>query len=206
MKLRQAIERHGWVAPLLAIVTLSVGVLGGARISLATQELSQAGTNNAVPTLTPWAYFPYTAKDSPPTPTPVPVEREWLIPDDMPPCVALQEASVSPGQTYFRLIRAEWLNVQQSQGRHHIYVEVLNETGNRMVGQQVLVENGGLFDIYVQLDKPANFAMYGVLCSYSAWVTELPSDKVLGMRLGTPEEPGMPHHTCFDLTFQRTTR
>jgi hypothetical protein len=207
VKLRQAIERHGWAIPALGILSISVGVLGGARVSLATQELSQAGVGNAVPTLTPWAYLPYTAKDIPPTPTPtrtptpVPVEREWLIPDDL-PCVALQEASVSPGQTYFKLIRAEWFDYDPPT----IFVDVLDENGTRISDQQVKVTNGGTAYIYVKTHGPADFPMFNVLCSYSAEVTGLPSDRVVGMGLGTPEHPDWKIHTHFNLTFQRTTR
>ena len=208
MKLREASKRHGWAVPALGIISLMVGVLGGTRVSLATQELSQARVANATPSPSPWVYFPYVTKDLPPTPTPTPITREWLIPEDL-PCVDLEEAEVSPGQTYFRLVRAEWLNEQQSQGRHHIYVEVLDEAGSRLVGAVVRISwADGEDNIPVLHDKVVEFGMSGdgTLCSYSAQVTGLPSDRVVGMGLGTPEHPDLSIHTCFNLTFQRTTR
>ena len=75
-----------------------------------------------------------------------------------------------------------------------------------MIGQEVMVVNGGEAKIYVKPNDPADFPMFGVLCSYSAWVTGLPSDRVVGMGLGTPEYPDWSIHTHFNLTFQRTTR
>jgi hypothetical protein len=45
--------------------------------------------------------------------------------------------------------------------------------------------------------------MYHTLGSYSARVGGgQPSDRVVGMGLGTPEQPDFTIHTCFYLTFK----
>jgi hypothetical protein len=89
-------------------------------------------------------------------------------------------------------------------GDHHIYLEVIDESGNRIVGQRVIVQNGGTATLVIgnnpYPEYGANFPMYGMLGSYTAWVEGLPSDKVVGM--GLP----MNQHVTFYLTFQRATR
>src|SRR5690606_24062294 len=42
-------------------------------------------------------------------------------------------------QQYWRLIEARWWDEQESGGKHRIYVEVLDENGDRVVGQPVTV-------------------------------------------------------------------
>jgi len=57
------------------------------------------------------------------------------------------------------------------------------------------------------LHEPAmNFPMYNTLGSYAVSVAGLPSDTVVGMGLGSIQQPAFTIHTCFYLTFQRTTR
>jgi hypothetical protein len=46
--------------------------------------------------------------------------------------------------------------------------------------------------------------MYHTLGSYDAYVGGgLPSDRVMGMGMGTPEYPDVKFHTSFYLTYQR---
>ncbi len=124
--------------------------------------------------------------------------------------IRLEPAQVAEGQQYWRLVKALYRDAGEPVpqglpgGDHNIYVEVLDENGNRLLGQKVSVLNGGKFDMVME-KKPfpeygANFPMYGMLGSYSVWVDGLPSDKVAGM--GLP----MKHHVSFFLTFQRTTK
>ncbi|NLE76374.1 MAG: cyclic nucleotide-binding domain-containing protein, partial [Chloroflexi bacterium] len=53
--------------------------------------------------------------------------------------VRMEQAPVAPGQQYWRLVEARWANEQESQGKHHIYVNVLDEGGQRLIGQPVIV-------------------------------------------------------------------
>jgi hypothetical protein len=125
--------------------------------------------------------------------------------------VHVQEpVGLAPGQSYYRLVSARWENEQEAGFNHSIYIDVMDETGNRIVGQPVDVRWGsdGL-TVFVD-DKPApeygsNFPMYAVLGSYSVSIPGLPSDTVVGLGMGTAEQPNFKIHTNFWLKFQRTT-
>lgn len=125
--------------------------------------------------------------------------------------VQVQPAGVQPGQSYWRLVAARWEDEGQSGGRHSIFVNVLDENGNRVVGQPVEIRWGSGSVSLPTEDKPLhepamNFPMYNTLGSYAVSVAGLPSDAVVGMGLGSIQQPAFTIHTCFHLTFQRTTR
>jgi len=88
----------------------------------------------------------------------------------------------------------------ESGGNHNIYVEVLDESGARVVGQEVIVSNGvESWSIFTE-DKPApeyaaNYPMWGGNV-YSVHVAG-DSDTVFNMRM--PNN----HHVNFLLTFRR---
>lgn len=131
------------------------------------------------------------------------------------PCVDLvtvveQGVHVPSGQQYWRLIQARWLD-PYIYDRHHIYVDVLDESGSRIFGVTVALVNGGLERKVTEpqppedypWDYPAHFDIYSALCSYAAYVEGLPSDRVVGMGLGTAEHPNATLHSGFVLVFQR---
>ncbi len=125
--------------------------------------------------------------------------------------VAVQPAGVQPGQSYWRLVAARWADESQAGGGHSIFVNVLDESGSRLVGQPVEVRWGSGSVALPTEDKPLtdwamNFPMYNTLGSYAVSVAGLPSDAVVGMGLGSIAQPAFTIHTCFFLTFQRTTR
>jgi hypothetical protein len=188
---------------------------------------SPTPTETAVPTATP-------APSATPTEThtPVPTATNTLAPAPPPtatsaaappaaarvwdrrldyfwPTVRLEEAQVSSGQWYWRLIRTEWL---EQSGNHHIYVEVLDENGGRSLGQTIVFEYGGSphYETYPMPDKLGeeyayNFVMGDLLGSYNVYIGgDEPSDEIYGLGLGTRQDPYRTHHTCFFLTFQRT--
>jgi len=120
--------------------------------------------------------------------------------------VKLVRAQPAVGQTCFRLVKAKWRDEAESQGLHHIFVDVLDEEGQRIIEQRVLVSNGGQ-TVLVTEDKPppelsTNFAMFAVLGSYSCQVEGV-SDVVTGLGMGSAELPTFTLHTSFELTFQR---
>ncbi|MCL7455075.1 MAG: hypothetical protein M8467_18720 [Anaerolineae bacterium] len=154
----------------------------------------------------------------PPTPTPSPTPP----PPPPPPSscggtwdprldalgVTLEPAQRAPGESYWCLYEARWADAQEAAGLHHIYLDAVDAWGNRIVGQEMVVEwPGGSVTVIIE-DKPppeygANFPMDNVLGSYSARVGgSQPSDRIAGMGLGTPEEPDFTIHTCFYLTFK----
>lgn len=171
---------------------------------------------------------PPTATPEPPTPTPAPRFSVSAQPSPTPAVVArkqparaldprlsslnvvVEPVGVRAGQSYWRLIEARWQNEQEAGGKHSIFIDVLDENGNRIVGQAVEIrwQSGSL--TVVTEDKPlnepsANFPMYNTLGSYSVSVPGLPSDTIAGLGLGTADQPNFKVHTNFFLTFQRVT-
>ena len=119
------------------------------------------------------------------------------------------DASVAPGQPYWRLIEAKWENEQEAGGRHHIFIEVIDEGGNRVVGAPVTIFWSGGSESGATEDKNPpdyayNYPMYMASNSYGAKIEGLPSDVMQGMGLGTPDLPFHTIHTNVKLIFQRT--
>ena len=193
-----------------------------------TPTLTPTPTHTPTPMPTPTATPMPTAT---PTPTPKPrVRRRSPTATPLPTATAgppplvrtldgrlsllgikIAPASVPVGQPYWRLIDARWEDGQQSGGKHSIYIEVLDATGNRALGQRVVVEWAGGSASLVVKDVPppelsVNFPMYNTLGSYSVRVLGLPSDRISGLGLGTIEAPNFTVHTCFYLTFRMATR
>jgi CRP-like cAMP-binding protein len=125
--------------------------------------------------------------------------------------ITVDEAQVAPGQPYWRLIEGRWADEGESSGKHHIFVDVLDENGKRVVGQTVTVFWGdGNMSAGVE-DKPApefgyNFQMYAAGYAYSTKVEGLPSDVVKGAGMGSIEARFKGIHTSYYFVFQRSTK
>ncbi len=149
---------------------------------------------------------------SPPAPTP----RPTLQPRSVDPRLAqigvrIEPIFAGPGQLYWRLVEARWANEREAGGRHNIYVEVLDAHGNRVVGQAVIVQWAGGNVVLPVEDVPppdwgVNFPMFNTLGSYTVSIGGVPSDRVVGMGMGTAEAPKFTVHTSFYLTFRLTRR
>jgi hypothetical protein len=165
------------------------------------------------PTAMPTALPTSTPTPVPPTPTstPVPTLRPlrwdarldtWLYPP-----VRLEPAAAEPGQTYWRLIVAEWRSPDESGVGPYIYINTIDEIGNPVAGQRVFVDNGGRTILVTEYkagtDYGVTFPMYGTLGSYTCHVEGL-SDRVAGLGLGSVK--GDKTHTAFRLVFQRTVK
>jgi hypothetical protein len=125
--------------------------------------------------------------------------------------VTVEEAAVQPGQQYWRLVEARWADEQEAGGKHHIYVEVLDENGNRLVGQPVTVYWGdGNYTAGTEDKAPPdygyNYMMYAAGNAYNVKVEGLPSDVLHGAGMGDIERPRYGIHTAFYLVFQRATK
>jgi len=150
----------------------------------------------------------------PPTATPAaavstPLPLEWdLRVNLLNPPIKLVGADVSPGQKYWRLVRLEWRKANEG-GNTLLYASTVNENGQPVWGQEVIVEHGPKESIYTD-PKPgepygANYPMYGTLNSYQVYVGgDLPSERVTGLGLG--EWYGGLDHASFIMVFQRTTK
>lgn len=123
----------------------------------------------------------------------------------------MEEASVAPGQPYWRLIKAEWRNEAEAGGTHHIYVEVLDENSRRLLGQPVTVTwRDGVYPGETENKAPPdfgfNYPMSAAGYSYRVRVEGLPSDQLHNLGLGDIERRAWTIHTSYWLTFQRATR
>ncbi len=118
-------------------------------------------------------------------------------------------AQVTSGQGYWRLVKAVWYNEVESQGKHHIFVDALDISGQRQAGVPVLIMNGGSFTITTEA-KPgepyaANYPMYAPAPAYSAIPNSgAPADQINGMGLGDLEHPDWNIHTSYGLTWRWT--
>lgn len=193
---------------------------------------TETPTVTPTPTFTPTPLPTATFTPVPPTPVPVvPARQAQLVEPEpeveaasaapaLPPRawdgrlsqlgVNVAEASAGSGQQFWRLIEAKWENEQEGGGKHHIYVEVLDEGGNRIVGQPVTVFWAGGGDTGRTEDKNPpdyafNYPMYKAGNSYNVKIEGLPSDVLQGAGLGTPEQPFYTIHTNVKLIYQRTT-
>jgi hypothetical protein len=125
--------------------------------------------------------------------------------------VTIEDAQVSPGQQYWRLIEGRWADEAESAGKHHIYVEVLDENGNRVVGQPVTVWwgdgfNSGPIEDKTPPDFGYNFQMYAAGFAYNTKVEGMPSDVVKGAGMGSIDQRFYGIHTSFYFVFQRATK
>lgn len=127
--------------------------------------------------------------------------------------MVIADAVAQPGQTYWRLIRAQWFDERESGGRHHIYVETLDKAGSPIAGipfrvfwpggASVLSTNGrGGFDA-------GNFPISPSRNEFGVKIAreDVPADVVqgIGMGMDTPSgfNPGI--HTSTLLVFQYVT-
>jgi hypothetical protein len=177
-------------------------------------------TDTLTPTPTPTATRQRVVRPPPaatPTaPAPSPSPRPTLPPRSLDPRlvslgVRIEPAFVAPGQVYWRLIEAQWANEREAGGKHSIFIEVSEVHGNRAVGQSVIVQwADGSIVLPVEdpppPDWPVDFPMYSTLGSYAVSLEGAPSDRIVGLGLGTAEDPHMKVHTSFYLTFHRVYR
>ena len=109
------------------------------------------------------------------------------------------------------MIDAHWADEAQSGGKHHIYVETLDENGNRVVGQPIMVTwpegaLSGVTENKAPPDYAYNFQMYAAGYAYTVNVDGMPSDRLSGAGLGSIEQRTYGIHTSYYLTFQRATK
>jgi len=125
--------------------------------------------------------------------------------------VNIEPVEVPVGEAFWKAVRVHHLTPEENHGNHHIFIDVLDEEGQRIYGAQVKVTWPGGEQV-LTVDKPpnepgTNFPVWrGQVCSVEA--LGLPSDKVTGIHTGHPDEgPGntLFHHS-FLVVFQRTVK
>jgi len=181
-----------------------------------TPTFTDTPTSSPTPTATLTSTPLPARRGASPTPAATPTPRPTLPPPVWDPRltilgVRLEPAQVPPGVGYWRLVEARWTDEHESGGKHTIYAEVLDPRSGRVVGQPVIFEwSSGSLTLPVENRPPpdwgVNFPMFATLGSYSARVGVEPSDRVVGMGMGTIENPDFTVHTCFYLIFRWTQR
>ncbi len=121
--------------------------------------------------------------------------------------VHVEEAKVSVGQTYWRLIRAIYEGPEESGGRHQVVYTVLDENDAPCENQRVWQgwpedKTDAATDARGEASIPiwASYTPEEESGPYAAWVDGAPSDRVIGM--GLP----LKRHVSFVLTWQRTSK
>lgn len=112
--------------------------------------------------------------------------------------------------SYWKIVKAAWMDEQESGGKHHVFVEVLNKDGNREVGVPVMFGWQSGNEIKKSEAKPTenyavDFPMFAVAPAY--WVT-IPddADTLDGLGMGSIEQPNYAIHTSYHVTFQKVSR
>ena len=127
--------------------------------------------------------------------------------------VAIAPVEAPEGATYWRVLRVHHLTPAENHGNHHIYLDALDETGQRIQGAQALVTwEGGRQTLTI--DKPAGEP--GANCpmwKYQVCAVEmlgLPSDRVTNLHTGHVDEPpgtgNTLFHHSFHVDFKRTVK
>ncbi|NOZ72001.1 MAG: hypothetical protein GXP38_08810, partial [Chloroflexi bacterium] len=122
--------------------------------------------------------------------------------------VRVVAAEVAHGATYWKAVRVHHLTPEENQGRHHIFVDAIDEEGNRLFGVKALISWDGGSETLV-IDKPisepgANLPMWKwQVCAVE--MLDMPSERVENLRTDHPDEAAgntMFHHS-FEIVFQR---
>ncbi|HEX9076252.1 MAG TPA: hypothetical protein VF932_10760 [Anaerolineae bacterium] len=119
--------------------------------------------------------------------------------------VSFEPAKVSPGQMYWKLIRAEYQGPSESNGKHHIFFTVEDEMAKPVEYQRVWQGwPEDKTDATTNEKGEANIPLWasfaperGESGQYSAWIDGLPSDRVNGMGLPSKRQ------VCFLMTWRR---
>lgn len=199
-------------------IAKELGHLPGFALNADDQPVVVAAQPTAAPIVAPPApAAAQPAASAPPAPTATPVPSAPSEPPrNLDPRlgalgVGVQPANVAPGQAYWRAIEVIWHDESEAGGRHSILLDVLDESGNRVVGQGVKFSWPDGSDIRIVEDKPfpeygTNYPMYAAGSSYWVSVEGLPSDVVTGLGLGTIEQRDWTIHTEFLIKYQKAIK
>ena len=124
-------------------------------------------------------------------------------------------AQVQPGQGYWRLVQGQWFDVNDPplNGQHNIFLEALNQSGQRQIGVPMRLAAPDVRDIYGYIgteaknDEPyaASFPMYKIAPAYRVEPADgAPADAVSDLGLGNIEHPDLAMLTSYGFTWQWT--
>jgi len=112
-----------------------------------------------------------------------------------------------PGELYWRLVAAKWYDERESAGKHHVFMDLLDENGKRLVGAKVKITWNGGETVVLCEAKPgepygANYPMHNLAPAFNAQPIGGVADKVMGMGLGSIEDPNHGIHTSYGFVWQ----
>lgn len=118
--------------------------------------------------------------------------------------VRIEEVHPDENGMSYQVVSGRWLDEQESQGRHHIFMELFDLTGNRVPGAEFLVTwPSGSAKVHSRADGMANFALSPSLNEFSVRVSgSVPSEIVTGIGMGANNNPGI--HTSTVLAWSLT--
>jgi len=133
--------------------------------------------------------------------------------------VGIHTATVATGETYWKVVGIHHLTPEENRSRHNIYVDVLDEAGNRrkdlLVGWNWEGNSGGAPEPK-RLDKPDNEPGCDIPISegtFKLWVMGEPSDEAFGFHYRHEDEPAAngellntKGHHSFYVVFQRARK
>jgi len=120
----------------------------------------------------------------------------------------LIKAPVVPGVGYWRLVKARWYDEIEAAGRHHIFMDLTDQAGQRITNAPITVrwaDGEARVKTEQKAGEPyaADFAMFAVAPAYAAQPgSDAPADRVEGMGLGSHEAPFHTIHTSYGLVWQ----
>lgn len=164
--------------------------------ALLTVEVQARGTATPVPCVTP---TPLLAGKRP---------DHALKPMD----VQVDPACVQPGKQFWHLVTARWLGPTELAGFHHVFVDVIDEQGARIVqppAKFVMSWPTGSCKRTISgrsapFDHGEHCPMYASGRIYDVHVEGLPSDVVRGLGLGSSAQRDWAILGSYQLIFQRT--
>lgn len=133
--------------------------------------------------------------------------------------VGIHTAPVAAGEAYWKVVGIHHLTPEENRSRHNIYVDVLDEAGNRR--KDVLVGwnwegNSGAAPQPKRLDKPDNEPGCDIPISegtFKLWIMGEPSDEAFGFHYRHADEPAAngellntKGHHSFYVVFQQTRK
>ena len=120
---------------------------------------------------------------------------------------------MEPGQGYWRLVKALWFNDDEPPfgGNIHIFVDLLDAAGNRLVGKPVRISNmDGTYQYQIIITEAKPGELYATsfrMGTLAPWYRAepwdgSPADGIRGMGYGCLDQPWMACHTSYGLTWQ----
>ncbi|MBC7224242.1 MAG: carboxypeptidase regulatory-like domain-containing protein, partial [Anaerolineae bacterium] len=129
--------------------------------------------------------------------------------------VRVEPCQAESGQAYWKAAWVRHLEPRENRGRHHLFVDAVDEAGRRVVGAEVCVRVDGETHLVTLTEEAGPLGVEVPMAQgqeYALEMVGLPSERVAGLHTDHPDEPvpGLPlgnarHHHSFAVRFCRAT-